>query len=152
MAALTRERGQALGLRDSRGHGKKIHGSISRGGGGSDVGFSELSPCKVGVPSPDHFWNSLGGAQRKSAEFMGQIGSLRKGWREREGEGFRGPAPWTEAGLWRKAAGLILATRGRLEPGNEAAPEAWVVCCCWFPNGLGREDVEEGGDTLNSLP
>ena len=47
--------------------------------GGSDVGFSELSPWKVKVPSPAHFWNSLGGAQRKSAEFMGQIGSLRKG-------------------------------------------------------------------------
>lgn len=47
--------------------------------GGSDVGFSELSPWKVKVPSPDHFWNSLGGAQRKSAEFMGQVGSFRKG-------------------------------------------------------------------------
>lgn len=96
MAALTRKRGQALGLQDSRGDGK-IHGSISREvEGASDVGFSEFSPWKVGVPSPDHFWNSLGGAQRKSAEFMGQIGSLRKGLCERgRGRGrVQGSAPW----------------------------------------------------------
>lgn len=94
MAALTRKRGQALGLQDSRGDGK-IHGSISREvEGASDVGFSELSPWKVGVPSPDHFWNSLGGAQRKSAEFMGQIGSLRKGLCERGRGRVQGSAPW----------------------------------------------------------
>lgn len=78
------------------------------------MGFSELSPCKVGVPSPDHFWNSLGGAQRKSAEFMGQIGSLRKGWREREGEGFRGPAPWT--GSW------LVEEGSRSDSGHKRAP------------------------------
>ena len=44
---------------------------------------------------PDHFWNSLGGAQRKSAEFMGQIGSLRKGLCERDkGRVQAWLAPW----------------------------------------------------------
>ena len=46
--------------------------------------------------------------------------------------------------MWREVADLTLATRGRLAPGNEAAPEKVGVVCCWFPNGLGREDVEEG--------
>lgn len=45
--------------------------------------------------------------------------------------------------MWREVADLTLATRGRLAPGNEAAPEKVGVVCGWFPNGLGREDVEE---------
>lgn len=82
--------------------------------------------------STHHFCNSLGGTQRKSVEFMGQTGSLRKGWCKGEGKRCWGVHSGWESGLWMEAAevaGLILSTRGRLAPGNEAALEngGWFV-------------------------